>query len=222
MGDQSQMTDNGGKKSKTPLIISIVLIIAAALLVCVFLLGRKGIIDIPFLNKTSATGDASTGARSDSSDDEDDGAEAVDQEPKKIRDYSNYAKNISRSKAAEASTKEDTSDDEGEEVEDEESDYSGEDYIFPDSSDMEISKSDIENLSNEDLRIAINEIYARHGYTFPNNEEMRNYFQGQDWYEADSDMDDQKKVKMSKTEKKNLDKMVSERQKRKDDGDWPY
>ena len=220
MGDQSQMTDNGGKKSKTPLIISIVLIIAAALLVCVFLLGRKGIIDIPFLNKTSATGDASTGARSDSSGDEDDSAEAVDQEPKKIRDYSNYAKNISRSKAAEASTKEEASDDEGEE--DEESDYSGEDYIFPDSSDKEISKSDIENLSNEDLRIAINEIYARHGYTFPNNEEMRNYFQGQDWYEADSDMDDQKKVKMSKTEKKNLDKMASERQKRKDDGDWPY
>lgn len=220
MGDQSQMTDNGGKKSKTHLIIAIVLIIAAALLVCVFLLGRKGIIDIPFLNKTSATGDASTGARSDSSDDEDDGAEAVDQEPKKIRDYSNYAKNISRSKAAEASTKEDTSDDEGEE--DEESDYSGEDYIFPDSSDEDISESDIEDLSNEDLRIAINEIYARHGYTFPNNEEMRNYFQGQDWYEADPDMDDQKKVKMSKTEKKNLDKMASERQKRKDDGDWPY
>ena len=220
MGDQSQMTDNGGKKSKTHLIIAIVLIIAAALLVCVFLLGRKGIIDIPFLNKTSATGDASTGTRSDSSDYEDDGAEAVDQEPKKIRDYSNYAKNISQSKAAEASTKEDTSDDEGEE--DEESDYSGEDYIFPDSSDKEISKPDIENLSNEDLRIAINEIYARHGYTFPNNEEMRNYFQGQDWYEADPDMDDQKKVKMSKTEKKNLDKMASERQKRKDDGDWPY
>ena len=220
MGDQSQMTDNGGKKSKTHLIIAIVLIIAAALLVCVFLLGRKGIIDIPFLNKTSATGDASTGTRSDSSDYEDDGAEAVDQEPKKIRDYSNYAKNISRSKAAEASTKEEASDDEGEE--DEESDYSGEDYIFPDSSDKEISKPDIENLSNEDLRIAINEIYARHGYTFPNNEEMRNYFQGQDWYEADPDMDDQKKVKMSKTEKKNLDKMASERQKRKDDGDWPY
>lgn len=220
MGDQSQMTDNGGKKSKTHLIIAIVLIIAAALLVCVFLLGRKGIIDIPFLNKTSATGDASTGARSDSSDDEDDGAEAVDQEPKKIRDYSNYAKNISRSKAAEASTKEEASDDEGEE--DEESDYSGEDYIFPDSSDEDISESDIEDLSNEDLRIAINEIYARHGYTFPNNEEMRNYFQGQDWYEADPDMDDQKKVKMSKTEKKNLDKMASERQKRKDDGDWPY
>lgn len=220
MGDQSQMTDNCGKKSKTPLIIAIVLIIAAALLVCVFLLGRKGIIDIPFLNKTSATGDASTGARSDSSDDEDDGAEAVDQEPKKIRDYSKYAKNISQSKAAEVSTKEDTSDDEGEE--DEESDYSGEDYIFPDSSDEDISESDIEGLSNEDLRIAINEIYARHGYTFPNNEEMRNYFQGQDWYEADPDMDDQKKVKMSKTEKKNLDKMASERQRRKDDGEWPY
>ena len=36
--------------------------------------------------------------------------------------------------------------------------------IFPDSSETEINSEDIKKLSDQDLRYAVNEIYARHGY----------------------------------------------------------
>lgn len=54
-------------------------------------------------------------------------------------------------------------------------------YILPDSATREYSKSELSKLSNYELYIARNEIYARHGRGFK-NEELARYFAEQDWY----------------------------------------
>lgn len=198
-------------------IIAIAVIIVAAALVCVCYAGWRGLINVPFIhqkNEQMASGDA--GEADDHADtDTASDADVVDQDPTEMTDYSSYADGT-------AAASDDSDDEDDYDDEDDDSDYSDADYIFPDSSDESISADDIADLSNEDLRIAINEIYARHGYCFPASQEMRDYFDGKDWYEPDPDVDDMTKVKLSKTEKKNIDKMSKERQKRKDNGDYPY
>ncbi len=60
---------------------------------------------------------------------------------------------------------------------------------------------DIKNLSQYDLRIMRNEIYARHGYIFQNNE-MKYYFTSQSWY---SPKYNDVNFLLSATEKYNID-----------------
>lgn len=55
------------------------------------------------------------------------------------------------------------------------------DYILPDSDKKYLSVEDIKNLSKDELAIARNEIFARHGYVFK-MEEYKNYFKSKTWY----------------------------------------
>jgi len=55
------------------------------------------------------------------------------------------------------------------------------DDILKDSADRALTEADLTNLSEEQIRIARNEIFARHGYTFT-NEELQNYFSAKSWY----------------------------------------
>ena len=55
-------------------------------------------------------------------------------------------------------------------------------YILPDSEWKEVTRSELDHLSKDELRMAINEIYARAGRKF-NNEEVQEYFDSQSWYE---------------------------------------
>ena len=55
--------------------------------------------------------------------------------------------------------------------------------ILPTSSTEYLTIEQIEPLTDEQLRLARNEIYARHGYTFQ-DEELRAYFEAKPWYEA--------------------------------------
>lgn len=48
-------------------------------------------------------------------------------------------------------------------------------------SNTELTKEDVENLTNSDLVVIRNTIYARHGYSFKNRP-LRVFFDGQDWY----------------------------------------
>lgn len=57
----------------------------------------------------------------------------------------------------------------------------GGDYIFPDSSTRALTAADVAGLSKEQLKIARNEIFARHGYIFT-TPEMKSYFEGKSWY----------------------------------------
>lgn len=56
-------------------------------------------------------------------------------------------------------------------------------YVFPDSDSRYLDYTDIWSLSREDLRIAKNEIYARHGRRF-NSPELQTYFDSMAWYEG--------------------------------------
>lgn len=68
-------------------------------------------------------------------------------------------------------------------------------YVIPNSDSTYLDKAFLETFSNEDLRLARNEILARHGRMF-NSEDLQNYFNSTSWYsgtipgeEFDADMD---------------------------------
>lgn len=54
-------------------------------------------------------------------------------------------------------------------------------FIIPDSSDRYLTEYDLSGLTKDQLEIARNEIYARHGYQFQ-QQKMINYFNNQSWY----------------------------------------
>ena len=54
-------------------------------------------------------------------------------------------------------------------------------FILPASDTQFYSTTELEQLSDYELYLARNEIYARHGRIF-NNEDLRQYFNAQDWY----------------------------------------
>lgn len=55
-------------------------------------------------------------------------------------------------------------------------------YIFPDSSERILTEKDVEGMSKEEIRIALNEIYAKKGRMF-NSEDLQEYFSQKDWYD---------------------------------------
>ncbi|PEJ06829.1 zinc ribbon domain-containing protein [Bacillus wiedmannii] len=57
--------------------------------------------------------------------------------------------------------------------------YNG--FIFPDSDIRKLTSADLTYLSKEQLKIARNEIYARHGHMFQ-TKDMKSYFSKQSWY----------------------------------------
>lgn len=63
------------------------------------------------------------------------------------------------------------------------------DFILPDSSSRYLKSSEVSGLSKYELRIARNEIYARHGRKF-NDQELQKYFNGKSWYKGTIAPDD--------------------------------
>ena len=55
-------------------------------------------------------------------------------------------------------------------------------FIIPDSSTRKLTEADLAGLSPQELSIARNEIYARHGYIFTKTVEWNDYFSQFDWY----------------------------------------
>lgn len=55
------------------------------------------------------------------------------------------------------------------------------DYVLPDSSSRALTAADLAGLSKDDLRLARNEIYARHGRIFT-SEDLAAYFASKSWY----------------------------------------
>jgi len=54
-------------------------------------------------------------------------------------------------------------------------------YVLPDSSSKKLTLESLKNLNSSQLRIARNEIYARHGYIF-GDDELNIYFSNKSWY----------------------------------------
>lgn len=84
--------------------------------------------------------------------------------------------------------------------------YSGvntEDYILPTSSSAYLTRGDLAGLSQEQLRLARNEIYARHGRKFK-AKELQDYFNSKSWYVGTIDSDSFKDDYLNAYEKENI------------------
>lgn len=89
-------------------------------------------------------------------------------------------------------------------VNDSEYDYNSSDsYILPDSSSRELTIADISGLSHDQLELARNEIYARHGRKFT-NPTLQNYFNSQAWYTGTIEPEDFTDDMLSNIEKSNI------------------
>lgn len=73
-------------------------------------------------------------------------------------------------------------------------------YILPHSSYSYLQASDLYGLSSAELRVARNEIFARHGYIFK-TAKLQNYFNSMDWYSPNPGYDGS----LSSLEKSNVD-----------------
>lgn len=75
--------------------------------------------------------------------------------------------------------------------------------ILPDSSIRLITDADVAELSEEELRIATNEIYARHGRRFK-DAELQAYFDSQSWYDGTVEPSEFNEDVLSQIEKDNI------------------
>ena len=81
------------------------------------------------------------------------------------------------------------------------------DFIFPDSDSRYLSESELYGLTSQQLRIARNEIYARHGRRF-NDQGLMDYFNSCDWYEGTIDPEDFSESVFNQYERSNLDTII--------------
>lgn len=85
--------------------------------------------------------------------------------------------------------------------------------VFPQSSDRLLSEGDVRVLSDYELRIAINEIYARNHYQFQNSE-MKEYFNKKYWYTGIYPNQEDVRAGFNSTEEANVKLMEKERSRR--------
>jgi predicted acylesterase/phospholipase RssA len=85
----------------------------------------------------------------------------------------------------------------------EEQAQTGEDgYVIPDSDSRYLTEADLRGFSKEQLRLARNEIYARHGRRFK-DDELQSYFNSKSWYTGTIDPDDFSESMLNEYEKAN-------------------
>lgn len=77
-------------------------------------------------------------------------------------------------------------------------------YLLPESSERALTDADVDGMSYDDLQMAINEIYARHGRTF-GNESIQNYFNSKSWYQGTTDADHFSDSVFSSVENQNIE-----------------
>ena len=82
------------------------------------------------------------------------------------------------------------------------------DYIIPDSSTRLLSESELYGLDQDTLKLARNEIYARHGYIFK-SDELMSYFSAKSWYVPQYDSDQDVYAQLNDIEKQKLDMIKS-------------
>lgn len=76
-------------------------------------------------------------------------------------------------------------------------------YIIPDSSSRILTIEDIYGLSENQLSLARNEIYARHGRIF-SDPYLKNYFEAQSWYQGTIESENFSEDMLSEIEKANI------------------
>lgn len=81
-------------------------------------------------------------------------------------------------------------------------------YILPDANKVYYTKNELMKLNQKQLRIAVNEIYARHGRRF-NDQDLQTYFDEKDWYDGEVEPDDFDESVLNKYEKANVKLIAS-------------
>ncbi len=79
-----------------------------------------------------------------------------------------------------------------------------EDYILPESNKRLLTEEDLEGLSSEQLRLARNEIFARHGRIFGSSD-LQEYFESKPWYKGTADSEEFQDSSLSEIESKNVE-----------------
>lgn len=77
-------------------------------------------------------------------------------------------------------------------------------YILPQSNQRLLTSVDIQDFTKQDIMLARNEIFARHGRKF-NDEDIRTYFESQSWYNGTIEPGDFSTSVFSSIEQKNVD-----------------
>lgn len=85
------------------------------------------------------------------------------------------------------------------------------DDILPKSNKILLTEQELTELSAEQLRLARNEIYARHGYIFQ-DETLKTYFGGKSWYKAEREAIEDSQL--NEYERANLDLILAVEEKR--------
>ncbi len=83
-------------------------------------------------------------------------------------------------------------------------------YIFPESHVRLLTREELKSPSPDDLRIARNEIYARHGRRFTSSD-LQEYFEARDWYEGTVEPDQFSEEVLNDFEKENV-KLIKARE----------
>ena len=83
-------------------------------------------------------------------------------------------------------------------------------YILSNSDQRHITQEEIDQLSAEELRLAINEIYARHGRKFA-SEDLKQYFSSKSWYNGTIEADQFDENVLNQYEKDNIAQLVKKR-----------
>jgi len=76
-------------------------------------------------------------------------------------------------------------------------------YVLPESSTRTYTKAELSSLTDQQLWIARNEIYARHGRLF-SNQELQTYFNGKSWYKGTIKPEDFDESVLSSVERENV------------------
>ena len=79
-----------------------------------------------------------------------------------------------------------------------------EEYILPDSDTRLLTDDDVKDLTKEELRLARNEIFARHGRKFK-DAELQAYFDSKSWYKGTIEPDAFDNNTLSSIEKANIE-----------------
>jgi hypothetical protein len=91
--------------------------------------------------------------------------------------------------------------------------YPGE--LYPETRQRLLTKAEVASLNDAQLRYAINEMYARHGYTFPLEPPIKAQFRKFSWYHPDPNSGEQIEGSFSRIEKDNLELLVQVRDRRR-------
>jgi hypothetical protein len=185
------------KKSKAPLIVLLVVLIAALLVGTVLILNQFGVVPLPWQTKTE------TSKSDDSKKSDKESREDEDSDSKKSDSKKSDSKKKDLDKNKDKDEKEDAQVEDGE--------VKGQ--IFPHSAEELLTEDQIKALSDKDLRLAINEIYARHGYAFT-TKEMQDYYGQLDWYENLNKTQDEVNAELTTIEYQNKEMLTKERDSR--------